>query len=536
MALVGGIVFAQEPAKVPQPKATSSGAAPQQDTLRTLIATRDAKRAELAKARASLAAATDRESRRLLAEQVRKLETEAQQIDDKFQSLAGGVDLANVRDSEVKVFDLSNELIDLLKPLILKVKQASKGPREVEQLRSGVALANEREELARKAVAQIERRLTARSKDDPLRPALQEALQAWKTRRKEFADRAQINQYELDAKEKARQPLIESTREAIDDFVRNRGLNLALGIGTFLAVFFVLRSLRRLVRRRKRRERSFYSRLGNVMYSAFVVVASLAAMMVVFDWLWQLITLIFLVGIGWASIRMAPQFFEQIRLVLNLGSVREGERLILNGLPWRVEALRLNALMRNEALTGGLLRIPLRDLVGMHSRPLGKDEIWFPCRQGDWVVLDDGTRAQVAMQSPDTVKLQLPGGGQKTYPTAAFLEQKPKNLSGVFRVEVKFGIDYAHQAIATSEVPMKMQKAVSQGLRELVGVDAIRRVDVALMDAASSSLDYEIQADFEGAVADKYEQIQFGMSRLAVDACNANGWVIPFTQVTVHQA
>ena len=63
---------------------------------------------------------------------------------------------------------------------------------------------------------------------------------------------------------------------------------------------------------------------------------------------------------------------------------------------------------------------------------------------------------------------------------------------------------------------------------------------VPAMASAQSSVDEGWrrmqEADFEGAVADKYEQIQFGMSRLAVDACNANGWVIPFTQITLHMA
>jgi hypothetical protein len=54
--------------------------------------------------------------------------------------------------------------------------------------------------------------------------------------------------------------------------------------------------------------------------------------------------------------------------------------------------------------------------------------------------------------------------------------------------------------------------------------------------ASSSSLDYEILADFGGEVASRYRYLGRLLQRLAVDSCNRHGWVIPFTQLTLHQA
>jgi small-conductance mechanosensitive channel len=55
-------------------------------------------------------------------------------------------------------------------------------------------------------------------------------------------------------------------------------------------------------------------------------------------------------------------------------------------------------------------------------------------------------------------------------------------------------------------------------------------------EAAASSLNLFIYASFTGDAADSYFRIRRTLQSLAVDACNTNGWVIPFNQVTVHLA
>ena len=55
-------------------------------------------------------------------------------------------------------------------------------------------------------------------------------------------------------------------------------------------------------------------------------------------------------------------------------------------------------------------------------------------------------------------------------------------------------------------------------------------------EAAASSLNFFVWAAFSGEAAESYGRIRRLLQRLAVDACNANAWVIPFNQVTVHLA
>jgi len=192
--------------------------------------------------------------------------------------------------------------------------------------------------------------------------------------------------------------------------------------------------------------------------------------------------------------------------------------------------------LTNPELTGGDLRIPIGELASCHSRPFDDPEPWFPTSEGDWVLLSDETRGKVTLQTPEVVELMLPGGGHKAIATGAFLELHPQNLTRGFRIEVIFGVDYEHQAICTQDIPRILRAKVQEGLLDTVAPDELRKVHVEFREAGASSLDYEILADFTGSAADRYEPIQRAISRLLVEACNENSWVIPFTQLTLHQA
>jgi hypothetical protein len=74
--------------------------------------------------------------------------------------------------------------------------------------------------------------------------------------------------------------------------------------------------------------------------------------------------------------------------MLNIGSVREGERLLLEGVPWKVENIHVFCSLFNPTL-GMHLRLPIEQIVGMVSRPYAPEEPWFPCKKGDWVVVEN---------------------------------------------------------------------------------------------------------------------------------------------------
>ena len=62
------------------------------------------------------------------------------------------------------------------------------------------------------------------------------------------------------------------------------------------------------------------------------------------------------------------------------------------------------------------------------------------------------------------------------------------------------------------------------------------KIKAEFKESAASSLDLEAMADFSGRVSKDHEALEKAIQKIAVDACNDHGWVIPFTQVTVHHA
>lgn len=470
---------------------------------------------------------------------VQRLRAEKAELEAKFETLSTGVDVARLDIDDPHAFDLQQELVVLLEPLVNKLKASTEEPRKIERLRNQVVLHRENIKIASRAIESLDANLLAADSDT--KAELQILREKWVNKKQEYHNFEQIAAYELQTTQESRSSFFEATGEFLNDFFRSRGMNLLIAVGSFLVVFVALRFVREhTLKVIFRRRATFYSRLASVLLQVLSVLAAVGAMFLalfsVSDWVLLVVVLIFLAGICWAGARGLPQFFEQIRLLLNLGSVREKERVIVDGLPWRVDELKIYTVLRNPDLSGGEYRIPVRDLAGLHSRPIAPNEVWFPCREGDWVRLGDGTRARVVVQTPDLVQLMEPGGALKTYPTSDFLGQSPLNLSKDYRLQITFGIDYAHQAIATTEVPRIMQERVELGLAEFISDRELLSLVVEFKEAAASSLDYQVIADLAASTAGQYDFLKRAMSRILVETCNDQGWVIPFTQVTMHQA
>ena len=514
-----------------------------QETLQSLEALQRAlamKEAEAAELQAQLAAAGDDLQRDDVR---RKLQDVRAAIDEQrrqFDGFAADVDLAPFSPQEESRFDWQEQVGKLLKPILAEFENATAESRAIGQLRAQLADVRTRRDLARQAVDNLDA-LLAKPLSAELRARLDARRATWQRVFDETQNEVSAIEIQLQSRLAARESVLDQATGYAKTFFRTRGLNLLLGIGAFGAVFFGFRLGERALRRLRRRgaEKRFGSRLTALLFHVFSVLGGLLAMMLVFnlagDWFLLGIVVIFLFGVGWASIKTLPQQIETIKMMLNVGAVREGEFLVFDGTPYRVDSLGLAAHLANPRLDGGTRRLPVNFLVGMNSRPLGAEEQLFPCEKGDWVVLSDGRSGQVASQTPAVVELVSPGGERCTVPTAEFLGLHPRNRSAGFRVESTFGIDYRHQADAPTEIPARMRAKLLAELPKLVGPDALRDVQVLFAQANSSSLDYLVWADLAGTAAPLARRLPGEIQRLLVEACNENGWTIPFPQLTIHQ-
>lgn len=511
--------------------------------IRDLLASLTGIESEIATLRRTLAKAATQPERDSADAELQAKIAQRDQVRKDIETIATGVDLDYFAGVSTTPSDIAAEFEDFVRPIIGELKELTSKPREIEALRVSVTKQERQIEQARSAVAHISELLAAAS-DPSVVAELTNLYKSWLEKSTTAENDLRVAQFKLeDAQENRASPLA-SAREAVASFFRTRGRNFLAAVLAFILVWFSLRLLYRKIQAyspiHRRRVRSFYVRFIDVSFHVFVFLAAIFSVLVVLytasDWVLLGLVLIFLAGLAWASKQALPLFFEQAKMMLNLGSVREGERILIDGVPWLVKRINVYTDLENPALTGGKLRMPIRDLVPLHSRPFESREPWFPSAEGDWVILGDGTHGRVVQQTPEWVQLVLLGGIRKTYSVAGFLSQTPQNLSTSFRVSVTFGIDYRHQSIAATAPIAAFRTRLTRELGMIVETAEIVNIGVEFKEAAASSLNFAILADFAGSAAAKYQRLQRAIARICVEVCNDEGWVIPFTQVTVHQA
>ncbi len=510
------------------------------EALRSLLRSQAEKRStvEEIKQRLEKAEEIDREA---VEQELKAVLEELAQIEVQFQVLATGGAASTFAVRGDRALDLQKEFEQLLQPLVVMLKVATEDSRQIEMLKHERLLASSQLESATDALDGV-RTLIAKNTDEELQPNLAELEGRWRQNLQESKDQITSLNRQLDGLLKKRNSQVSRTGAAFTGFVGDRAINLFLGLGTLLGVIIAMQLVMRLIISRVLRVwgRSYRIRLLELFYYVLVIVLSVGAMLYVFnirnDWLLLALSIIFLFSAGWVFIKILPNLIEQLALFLNLGAVQEGERVVFNGVPWLVRDLNYYTTLENPVLTGGSITLPIRELRGLHSRRVAQKEDWFPCRENEWVKLSDGVSGQVLMQSPELVQLEQFGGAIVTYTTGNFLDLNPVNLSRDFRAEVEFGVDYRHQNIATTEIPETLKSFITDGLLKLVDRSDLRSVNVDFLRAGASSLDYEVEADVSGRAAHLHEDIERALARLLVEACNANGWTIPFPQLTVHRS
>ncbi|MEQ1861370.1 MAG: hypothetical protein ABMA13_15715 [Chthoniobacteraceae bacterium] len=523
--------------------AAASGEARSAPALRALMANIDAAAAEMAQKRAVFQQAVTPEEKAAASKEIDALREKIDGLRLDFASLAAGRNWRTVSAPVSEKFDMAQEVEQLLRPILREMRGLTANPREIESLRSMVNDHRRREVEVKAAIDHLAALVESLPEGD-LKPRLLALRGDWDMQFEQIRNDLEVAQFQLAEKLASQRTVLGTFREFTASFFRSRGRNLLLAGFAFVGVFVLLRLIRWYVLRihaiRSRFRRSFAIRFLDILYYVFCVLGATTTMLVVLyssgDWVLLGVAILFLAGFAWASKTVLPGFYEQAKLLLNLGPVREGERVVFNGVPWEVQTINFYTELANPAFEGARIRLPLRDLLALNSRPTEESLPWFPCRRNDWVRLSDQTRGKVVELTPEWVRLVLLGGSRKTYTVAAFLDLHPESLSHNFRVRVRFGIDYAHQADATTRVPELMESAVKAGLLAMIDHADLKNLSVDFCEAAASSLDYLVLADFSGHVAPRAEQLERAIQRMLVEAANEHGWVIPFQQLTVHQA
>ena len=473
--------------------------------------------------------------------QIAELQQIIRELTDSFERTAlDGVNLHGLEETEQEKFDWRRELALIARPVLDGLKNATEKPRRIAELRASISLHQQQLETTKKALENLSR-LEQYDKPPEVAEAIAEVAASWLRRNDEIKNALGASQNELRFLETEESRIFEAMGNAVYEFILGRGLTLVLALTTGIVLWYLMRALRRLVRSRQR-PATIKGHAANIRLLAYgyhlltIVLVALAVLSVFYirgDVLLLSLAIIALVMLALGVWRFLPGYVREARLLLNAGAVREGERVIYNGLPFRIDSLNLYSELRNPELEGSI-RLPLSVLSQLVSRPL-TDEDWFPCRSGDYLLLPDGAFAQVLQQTVELVRLKVVGSVVQ-FASADFLQLNVQNLSREgFAVIVNFGIDYRHQEISLDQVPDRFRSGLMDAFRDASLEDDLKGLVVDFSTAATNSLDYLIYATLDGRCAASYFSITRMIRQTCVKICNQEGWTIPFTQVTIHQ-
>jgi hypothetical protein len=545
LLVLGMAVSSVCPTLQAQPETEAPAADTQlQDTLSTLnslLNLQSQMKADMEALGKQLSAARTEAEKKDIQTQLDKLGADLKTTNRNLREIAAGADIDSLRAAEETSFNLQEEVFALLRPALKEMKDMTSHVRLKSDLKDKIAYYQGKLPITERAVANITG-LLKQTQDESLQVKLQSMLADWQKQLTFIQSELQSAELQLDKLERSEASLAETSQSYLKSFFQKRGFYLTQALLVVLAVLLLSRlsyaMMVKLIPGYRKVHRSFSIRLLDLMHrlltGLLVILGPMVVFYVVEDWVLFSLGILLLLGIGLTLRQALPRYWQQIQLFLNIGSVREGERITLDGLPWLVRQINFYSLLENPVAQLNQ-RVRIADLVEQKSRPVKKDEPWFPCVRGDWVLLSDGMRGKVTGISQELVELIERGGAHRTYPTTDFLGLSPRNLTTNFRVKETIGITYSLQKESVTTIPEILRAHVEKRIADEGYADKLLNLRVEFECANTSSLDIVVIADFDGSVADLYNRLRRAIQRWCVEACTENNWEIPFTQLTLHQ-
>ena len=533
-------VHAQEPAIEPAASPAETKLQQARDQLQQIQKTLVEKRLQLEQMRVQLGKLADPVERAELQNRISQGEADMSTLRRSFENIAlGGVDSSVFDPARQKLqFDWQQELQLILEPIFQKMRELTDKPRQIEQLKNQLVVLESKLRVVNRALTNLEQ---LRSDNIPTatRKLMDAIYTAWTQQLNDIQREQDITRLRLNVLQDSSDSIFNRIRQSTSDFISGSGRNLLLSLLAFVITFLTMKGMYYLFNRIGRRNAIRVSTGKRIMtygYQALTILSSIMAAMMVLYLLGDMMLIVFTVIVLVMAIlglrNYVPRFIVETRLLLDIGPIRKHERVIYQGIPWEVRSLGVHSYLHNPALEG-LLRLPVTEMTGLVSRPYHEDEPWFPTQVGDWVMFADGSMGLVLRQTPDTVQIKTKGS-IKYYQTASFLQENMRNLSQGFGVSINFGIDYQHQSIATTTIPAILKQSVEQALQKSDLASHVENIQVEFQEAASSSLNYLVDVGMKGSAASSYYAIGRLLQQTCVNCCNANGWIIPFNQITLN--
>lgn len=479
------------------------------------------------------------------------LEKEVKRHQDRYDkvklnliSIITNVKIDELQKEEInKKRDYMQEAQELLGPAFDTIQRISERPRKIEALRKELQINQNKLAIAQMALKNIEE---VKSSQDfkTLLPDVEEFLSdsTYNVNDliQEFTLKIDRLNRELTELTKDDQTIFGAATSLTKEFFSNKGKHLTVSFIVFLLTFWSLTILKNKVvlnlLARSKVEWIFkpISALYGIITFVLALTLSIVSLYLMGDWVLVTISVLLISAILWGSKNYLHKYLAEGRLILNLGTIKEGELIIFRGIPWKVKSINFVTIFENEYLDSSIIRVEIAQIFHMHSRKILPNEQWFPTRTNDWVILSDGTFGQIKLQTVEQVIVEINSAERKYFTTTDYLNLRPTNLSHGFVIDFFWGLDYQIQNQLASELLPAIKDSFTKHLKNYQYSPVKFSVD--FHSAGASSLNLIVLVHFKGEHAAYKLLLQRDMQKIMLMISNELNLTIPYNQIVVHQA
>lgn len=475
------------------------------------------------------------EEKQLIKEKIRLLVEGKNKLFNDFTLTTTGIDKESFHNKPAKKINIEAEMNKVISPMVVNFIEFTEPSRRIEFLRGNIATQEERLPKIHKGLALI-KVLIDEVKNNEIKTQLLKEKTYWEKQEKEITTKLDVAKqqfHELSSHKVSPEDAFEQFTQAI---VGKRGLNILFSILIFIACLAGLLLFRRLVMTaipfKRKKNLHFLGNLVNILLTMFAFIASTLALLVSLFVTGEMFAFAFiiliLVGMLWALRNTLPLFIGQIKLLLGYGAVREGELVHYQGILWEVKLIAIYSYLENPLLTGGTLRLPIKTLINMCSRPYDAEkEVLFPCKEGDFIFfVDSDLYRKVSTQTPHRITFER-ANAPESMPTGLFLKQRVLNLStNPFSVGITLQISYKHRYEILNQVIEKLELFVKDKFNKLPLAENLLDFLIDVNHLNDDSIDVMVLAKMQPIAAENYLAIKRHLQKICLQAANEYQWEI----------
>ena len=462
------------------------------------------------------------------------------------QTVLGGIDLSIFEEVESDLlkdplnYNWQKEVLEILQPFFAQMQRVTEKARNKDLLIENEKLLTSRLTLAETGLAALQNLDKSELNKNALK-SLAKIEEDWLDRIKSLEHQKSIVELKLDDLTDNRNFFVRVT-DNFWGFLKNEGFAIIVAIGASFGFYYLfnLLILRYAHYQQKNRKRAlnFKWRFILLTLQAIKALLSLAIFLMILHTTGNIILfgiMLLILFIAVLSFRgNIPQYLQKLRVFLNLGQAREGERIIYNDIPWEISKISLsNVYLTNPLLDNGELHVTIELIDKLYSRETITDELWFPSRKGDFLLLPDKRIVQVIRQTPEAVYLNH-DGATIVMGTAEFYKLKFSNLSRGYSLILNFTLeDHYENRLSLTNV----KDSIIAGIHKIVKTEdeslyqAIRNISVTVRQLLTAdTTSYQVIVEMAPNSAKSYLTIKALLNNAIIEISREHDWRILLTE------